>query len=55
MATLRELISQVKRIEISPSGPLVEFTVATETRNVLAPMAEHISGLLIEVLLPQDS
>ena len=42
MATLRELISQVKRIEISPSGPLVESTVATEARNVLAPMAEIV-------------
>ena len=33
MATLRELMSQVKRIEIAPTGPLVEQTVATEIRN----------------------
>jgi hypothetical protein len=42
MATLRELISQVKRIEISPSGPLVESTVAMEARKVLASMAEIV-------------
>ena len=42
MATLRELISQVKRIQITPSGPLVEWTVAGEIRNVLAPAAEIV-------------
>lgn len=40
MATLRELISQVRRIEIAPSGPLVEHTVAAEARATLAPTAE---------------
>jgi hypothetical protein len=42
MATLREVISQVKRIEISPSGPLVEHTVATEIQTTLAPVAEIV-------------
>ena len=42
MATLRELISQVKRIEISPSGPLVEQTVASELQKALAPRAEIV-------------
>ena len=39
MATLRELISQVKRIEIAPSGPLVERTVAAEIQKSMAPAA----------------
>jgi hypothetical protein len=42
MATLREYISQVNRIEIAPSGPLVERTVAMEIRNSIAPSAEII-------------
>jgi hypothetical protein len=47
MATLRELMSLVKRIEISPAGPLVEQTVAAEIKNVLAPEAHivHSQGM----------
>jgi len=48
MATLRELMSQVKRIEIGASGPLVERTVAAEIRNTLAPAAaiEQAPGMV---------
>lgn len=42
MAALRELMSQVKRIEIAPSGPLVEQTVAAEVRDAVAPAAEIV-------------
>ncbi len=32
MATLKEILSQIVRIDLSPSGPLVESTVADEVR-----------------------
>jgi hypothetical protein len=39
MPTLRELLILAKTIDISPSGPLVEFTVASEVRSRFAGRA----------------
>jgi len=39
MATLKEFLSQITRIDLSPSGPVVESTVADEFRATFHPAA----------------